>query len=83
MFDCVLGLSDYGFNCAIHASSEEEAELWGHEVAAEFAARFGFRPHGMKPDPEEIRHNAFVMNCDDASRAEHECVAGSFPAALL
>ena len=82
MLGCVLGVSDYGFNCGIHATSEDEAELWGHKVTTEYAARFGFRPHGMKPAPDEIRQNAFVMNCDDASRADHECAAGSFPSVL-
>ena len=83
MLGCAIGVSDYGFNCAIHAASEEEAELWGHKVAAEYAARSGFRPHGIKPTADQIRSNAFLMNCDDATRADHECDAGSYPEALL
>lgn len=82
MLGCAIGVSDYGFSCVIHATSREEAEVWGHEVAEEYATRFGFHPHGIKPTADEIRSNGFVMNCDDVTGADHECDAGSYPEAL-
>jgi len=79
---CVIGVSDYGFSCVIHADSKDEARAWGIEVATEFADRFGFPPHNIKPDRSEIISNTFVLDCDDPSGADHECVVGSYPAAL-
>lgn len=42
----------------------------------------GFLENGQGT-ADEIRSNAFMMNCGDAARADHECEAGSYPEALL
>lgn len=83
MFGCVLGVTDYGFSCVVFAESEEDAHSWGLRVATEYAARFGFHPHKLKPDEAQIKSNSYVWEYDgDPSRADCVCHYGSYPVDL-
>lgn len=82
MAGCAIGVSDYGFSCVVHAATREEAQDWGITVAIEYAHKFGFPPHNIKPGDDEIVRNSSVSDCPNPEDVDHACAVGQFPESL-
>ncbi|MFK7817682.1 MAG: hypothetical protein AB8G99_03100 [Planctomycetaceae bacterium] len=82
MMSCAFGVSDYGFSCVIYADTKDDARDWGATVAKRYASRFGFPPHGIRPDDSEIVQNSVVIVCPEPEGADHTCIVGEFPRSL-